>query len=276
LEENTMIKKKVLAPAALALAGLFTITACSTTDPGAESSNTPTPNPTANSTSSPDHEHDTQSPSADETEAGTGEVYVLPDSVNVEVTEDGVMLRNYSTDGSTPVDRADVTAVRIYQDIQCPHCKDFESSLGDSVERALDSDQSVSFEYSTLNYLATPWSLATANALTSVADDDDIDQYYLAVQSELFERLPMQEMDRMHAEAQVRIALMNVLEDETKVNEVMEDVKGDVYTNKINTYTEAALTNGGISGTPTVLFDGEKNNDYTAAAEQIKELAAGL
>lgn len=246
-----MKMKKRLAPAALLITGILALAGCSADDSTAP--NTP---------------GSTESSSATESAPANNDVYVLSDDIDVEISEDtgAVFVTNVDSDNPPSVD--ELHQVHIYQDVQCPHCQGFEASIADDVKRLLESEVPVSFNYTTMFYLGTEWSLSSANALNAVADNDDIDQYYLAAQEALFESLPMEPLTKEQADDLVVESLTGVIPAD-EMEELEESIRSGEYSEAINTYTDRSLNEDGITGTPTVIVDGEKYNDYNKGAEKL-------
>ncbi|MFW0181877.1 DsbA family protein [Rothia sp. P5766] len=165
----------------------------------------------------------------------------------------GVALPDQAKDNGQPV------RLTIFQDFDCVHCADFESTHGDEIQQLVDSGK-ITLEIRNLTFLdahsPTYYSSRANNAAYSVANQVSADKY-LDFQREIFSH---QGTGGLSNEELVDIA-----------SKYGADVKDDVANNTwrpfINTVTLESASNG-ISGTPTIFADGDLYNATSADFSQ--------
>lgn len=157
----------------------------------------------------------------------------------------GVALADDSKKNGQPV------RVTIFQDYNCVHCAQFESTYGDEIQKLVESGK-ITLEIRNLTFLdaesPTFYSARANNVAYSVANQVSPDKF-LEFQKEIFSH---QGTGGLSNEKLIEIA-----------SKYGADVKDDVANNTwrpfINTVTLESSSNG-ISGTPTIFADGELYN----------------
>jgi protein-disulfide isomerase len=156
---------------------------------------------------------------------------------------------------SIPVgdDAAPVT-VAIYYDYMCPACGAFEAANGDELDRLVQAG-TARVELRPISFLdeqsgGTEYSTRSGNAIATVADGA-LEQAWEFHQA-LYENQPEEGSEGLSDKEIADIAL-----DAGVPADVVERFTDGTYTGWVAAATEAAFDSG-VTGTPTVLVDGEK------------------
>lgn len=161
----------------------------------------------------------------------------------------GVALPEEAKNNGEPV------RVTIFQDYDCVHCAEFETSYGDEIQNLVKSGK-ITLEIRNLTFLdansPTFYSARSNNVAYSLANQVSADKF-LEFQKEIFSH---QGTGGLSNEELVEIA-----------SKYGADVKDDVTNNTwrpfVDTVTLESASNG-ISGTPTIFVDGELYNSTSA------------
>jgi len=146
------------------------------------------------------------------------------------------------------------TTITIYEDPQCPICGAFESQVADPVAEAVDAGD-VRVDYRIVSFLdrasTNDYSSRAANALLAVQDAAG-PEAFAEMHRILFENQPA-EGGAGPEDAQLVDWAVEAGADEAEVRPLIEDkVFGQYVVNATD-----AMSKNGVSGTPTVLIDGE-------------------
>lgn len=157
----------------------------------------------------------------------------------------GVALPEEAKDNGKPV------RVTIFQDYDCVHCAEFESSYGDEIQKLVESGK-ITLEIRNLTFLdgnsPTFYSARANNVAYSLANQVSADKF-LEFQKEIFSH---QGTGGLSNEELIDIA-----------SKYGADVKEDVSNNTWRPFTSVVTlesASNGIAGTPTVFVDGEVYN----------------
>lgn len=156
---------------------------------------------------------------------------------------------------SVTVGRADAPIqVRVFEDIQCPHCKSLEETIAPQLDEWIDQGK-VAVEYVTVNYLGVrsqhDFSTRSANLLAFVAARNP--EAYVDVKMDLFAVQPDPRMESGPTDADlIEIARNNGVEvsadDERLITE-------QGFRTWVESATEYAVSEN-VGGIPTVFING--------------------
>lgn len=172
---------------------------------------------------------------------------------------------------AVPVGSGDApTTLTIFEDPQCPICRDFEDAVGDRLSSAIDAGD-VRVEYRIVSFLdrasANEYSSRAANALMAVQDTAG-SEAFAALHRTLFENQPEEGTAGPEDEQLVAWAV-EAGAPESEVRPLIEDRAFDQFV--VNSTDR--MSRDGVTGTPTVLIDGEPAGDTPAATvEAVLEL----
>ena len=147
------------------------------------------------------------------------------------------------------------TTITIYEDLQCPICASFEGAVGERLNEAIQSGD-VKVEYRMVSFLdgesENEYSSRALNALLATLDAGGVDAFK-TLHDQLYAAQPAEgtagpEDDELIADAAAAGA------DESAVRTPIE---GKAYEQWIKNATDAMSQNG-VTGTPTVFVDGER------------------
>lgn len=158
------------------------------------------------------------------------EPVVTPDGV----TADGGIL--YPAAGNKPA--ADAVEVVVYEDPQCPHCRDFEEEHGQYLQDAADRGR-ISLEYRPIAFLGDD-SVAPINAAVCVLDSAG-PKAFMKVHDALF--AGEDDLTGLAADAGAG---------GPQVSKCIESGKHDGWVDKVT----SDASDDGVAGTPTVRIDG--------------------
>lgn len=137
----------------------------------------------------------------------------------------------------------------IFQDFNCPHCREFEEKNGAEIQKLLN-EGSITVEYRNMIILdrgsPTQYSARTANAAYAVANQVSTEQY-LAFQKELFEHQGRGDLNNQQI---ADIAAKHGAS-------ISSDLNDNKWRPLVNVLNDESLKNG-VNGTPTIYADGEK------------------
>ena len=169
--------------------------------------------------------------------------------------------------------------IDIFEDFQCPVCKQFEAQSGESITKAIESGQ-LRARYHMLNFLNSQsssgdYSSRAAGALQCVAEGENRD-VFLKFHTALYEQQPAEGGSSDHSNADLaRIAGENGASDATQKC-VSDGAKVDqANTNAEQSQTQLSKATGGQVGTPTVLSGGEVVPNILNGPQWLETLLAG-
>lgn len=159
-------------------------------------------------------------------------------------------------------DEAAPTTITVYEDLQCPACRDFEQATGDQVATGIESGD-VRVEYRLVSFLdgasGNEYSSRALNALLVTLDTAGVDAFK-SLHDALYADQPAEGGDGPEDDALIRAAVAAGA-DESAVTGPIED---KMYEQWIKNATEAMSTNG-VQGTPTVFVNGQRVEDAVDA-----------
>jgi len=157
------------------------------------------------------------------------------------------------------------TPLTIFEDPQCPVCRDFEDAVGDRLSTAIEAGE-VRVEYRIVSFLdgASPnaYSSRAANALMAVQDTAG-PEVFAAFHGTLFANQPEEGTEGPDDDQLVAWAV-EAGATESDVRPLIEDGAFDQFV--VNATDQ--MSRDGVTGTPTVLIDGEPAGDTPAATVQ--------
>ncbi len=157
------------------------------------------------------------------------------------------------------------TTLTIFEDPQCPVCRDFEDAVGDRLSTAIEAG-AVRVEYRIVSFLdgASPnaYSSRAANALMA-AQDTAGPEVFAAFHGTLFANQPEEGTEGPDDDQLVAWAV-GAGASESDVRPLIEDGAFDQFV--VNATDQ--MSRDGVTGTPTVLIDGEPAGDTPAATVQ--------
>lgn len=145
--------------------------------------------------------------------------------------------------------------VVLYEDFQCPICKQFNDTFGGQLEKLRDSGE-ITVEYRTIAILdrfsnGTNYSSRSANAALCVADQSPED--YVNYVDKLYAQQPKENTDGLSDDKLIDLA------SEVGAADISNCMNDDLYRPAVKIKTERAGMYG-VEGTPTVFVGGEKWN----------------
>ncbi len=179
-----------------------------------------------------------------------------------------------TTDGAIPVgDKNAPVTVTIYYDYMCPACGAFESANGQELDRLLQAGD-VRYELRPISFLdrsssGTKYSTRAANAVATVANEvpEDVWAFHMA----LYAKQPEEGSTGLTDDEIASIAT-----DAGVPQDVVDKFTDGTYEPWVAKVTQQAF-DGGVTGTPTILIDGEefKGDPYTVGPLTDAIKAAG-
>jgi protein-disulfide isomerase len=167
---------------------------------------------------------------------------------------------------------ADVTAVSgaptmdLYEDFQCPVCKDFEAALGSTIQ-GLASQGKLKLNYHVLNFLddktGAQNSTPAANGAFCAAADGKFQEFHNAV----FEDQVAEGEDVTDAQLAKWAAAAGITGD--PLTTWTKCVADGTYTRYVNSVNEAAFKIPSFKGTPTVMINGQDVDISTIASPEL-------
>lgn len=167
---------------------------------------------------------------------------------------------------AVPVGAGDATTtLTIFEDPQCPICRDFEHAVGDRLSTAIDAGE-VRVEYRIVSFLdgASPnaYSSRAANALMAVQETAG-PEAFAAFHGTLFDNQP-EEGTAGPDDDQLAAWAVEAGAPEADVRPLIEEGAFDQFV--VNATDQ--MSRDGVTGTPTVLIDGEPAGDTPADSVQ--------
>lgn len=176
-----------------------------------------------------------------------------PQATPTSVTDTGA-IRAASPDVATAAGTTSPKAVlTVYEDFQCPICKNFEAGFGDTIDQ-LRTSGALAVDYHPISILdrmsSTKYSTRAANASLCVADSST--DTWLAFHKSLYEQQPAEGGSGLTDQQ-----LTDLATEAGAPASVAECITDGRYTDWVASSTQSVLDTG-VSGTPTVLLNGEK------------------
>lgn len=147
------------------------------------------------------------------------------------------------------------TTVTVYEDFQCPYCRDFEQATSDQLQAAVDAGR-VKLDYRMVSFLdrasTNDYSSRALNAAAVVLDTSGKD-VFVAFHRALFEDQPEEGTAGPTDDELVDVAV------EAGAKE--SDVRAGIEDGRFRQWAlnaQDGMSQDGVTGTPTVLVDGEK------------------
>jgi protein-disulfide isomerase len=152
--------------------------------------------------------------------------------------------------------------VAIYQDYQCPICKQFDASVGPWLEQQRDAG-TTKIEYRPISILdqqsgGTKYSTRSASAAACMARQDDA--VFTKFNDAMYAQQPEEGGTGLPSSKVASIA-----QAAGAPGSVVQCIKDNKYEDWVASTTAAALGKGGVSGTPTIKVDGKVVDSSQAA-----------
>jgi protein-disulfide isomerase len=164
------------------------------------------------------------------------------------------------------------TTVTVYEDFQCPICKEFEKETRDQLRAAVDAGK-IRIEYRMVSFLdkasTNEYSSRALNAAAVVLDTSGTD-VFLKFHDLLFDDQPEEGGPGPENDELVKMAVQAGA-DESAVKDGIENGEFDQWV----TNTRDEMSKNGVTGTPTVFVDGKKAGDTLGDAVDAALAAAG-
>jgi protein-disulfide isomerase len=166
-----------------------------------------------------------------------------------------------SADGYAITFNADIKGlpvVDIYEDFQCPICKQFEGLNGNYIT-SLVTDKKATVKYHVLSFLG-PESVRAANASACANDEDKFESFHNA----LYANQPASENSGEWSNERLIAIAGSVGIKSSKFNSCVKDMKYQGWVDKV----ALAGSKSGVSATPTVFVGGkeiDRNTEYFSA-----------
>jgi len=159
--------------------------------------------------------------------------------------------------------------ITLYEDLQCPICKEFEAATADAVQKAV-ADGKVKVDYHMVAFLddasSTDYSSRALNALMVVLDTAGPDAYVK------YHRLLY---DNQPAEGSAGLTDDQLIQYAVQAGADEQAVRGPIEDNKYHQWVVNAtdqMSKDGVNGTPTVLVDGKATDSPAAGAQAVMAL----
>ena len=188
-------------------------------------------------------------------------VVVAVQTARTSATADAAAPANVS-DGAFTVGDGGPVVVQVYEDFLCPVCGQFEASTGDTLEQ-LAADGSIELRYqpiAILDYLSPDdYSTRALNAAAVVADAAGV-QAFQTMHDALYAQQPAENALGLTDDQLVAMAA-DAGAPGADVEAAIRDLRFQGWTARV---TDRASQDG-VTGTPTVLVDGEPLTDRSPA-----------
>lgn len=180
---------------------------------------------------------------------------------------------NTNDDYGVVIGEADAPrTITLYEDLQCPVCAQFEALTGEQINKGLDQG-TIQVEYRLVSFLdnasANDYSSRAMNAALAVLDTAGKDAFK-EFHDAAFANQPAEGGPGPDDQALIEAAVAAGA-DEEEVTPLIED---KVFEQWIENATDQMSQND-VTGTPTVLIDGERIDDLQEAGLAVIEAAEG-
>ena len=150
------------------------------------------------------------------------------------------------------------TTLTVYEDFQCPACRDFEEATGDELRAAVAAGK-VKIDYRMVSFLdrasANEYSSRALNAAAVVLDTSGED-VFAEFHRALFENQPEEGTAGPTNDELVDVAV----EAGARESDVRAGIEGGTFA-QWAANAQAQMSEAGVAGTPTLFVDGEKAGD---------------
>lgn len=190
---------------------------------------------------------------------------------SVQVREiDGVqydMTEQFLSIGGSPTT---ANKLRIYEDLQCPYCKDLKKEIIEDVKQ-LVNDEKLVVEFVVVNYLGVrstnAWSEQTANLLAVVANSQP--DKFIDVQKVLYDNQPDKRNTDPFTGEQLRKMVGEVIEFSA---EEIQQIDDGTYISWVNEIVNPFAAENEISSIPTVVWNETVLEDYNSIVDELAKL----
>lgn len=153
--------------------------------------------------------------------------------------------------------------LRVYEDFQCPVCAQFEQTNREQIA-AWVADGTVKIEYKPISILdrTSPDQYSTRAAAAAAAVANSAPDAWVAFHTALFDNQPTEGDPGLTAEKMTELAVAAGADEAT----VGPDIEGVTFSGFVTRATEEATSGDDkVTGTPTVIVNGENVDDWSAA-----------
>jgi protein-disulfide isomerase len=196
----------------------------------------------------------------------------MRDDAGQALTSSGVPGGTSDTYGVVIGDDSAPTTLTIYEDFQCPICREFEKEAKDKLHAAVDAGK-IKIDYRMVSFLdsesTNEYSSRALNAAAVVLDTSGVD-VFLAFHDLLYENQPEEGGAGPTNDELVKLAVQAGA-DEDAVKGGIEDGEFDQWV----TNTQDEMSKAGVNGTPTVFVNGKKAGSTLGEAVDAALQAAG-
>ncbi|MGL4306555.1 MAG: DsbA family protein [Mycobacteriaceae bacterium] len=186
----------------------------------------------------------------------------VPQSTPVSVTADGAIRIASSKLSLRPTTQDPAVVVTVYEDFQCPVCKSFESLFGETLSN-LVAEGTIAVDYHPIAILnrmsSTEYSTRAANASLCVVEESTKENWQ-KFHSAAFAQQPAENTAGLSDKKLTELA-----KDAGAGDDIKNCIEGSKYTDWIAANTRQ-VTDTGVSGTPTILINGQTHSASTPAA----------
>ncbi|MFD6062469.1 DsbA family protein [Rhodococcus wratislaviensis] len=193
-----------------------------------------------------------------------------PQATPASVTDTGAIRAVSPSVATAPGTNSPKAVLTVYEDFQCPVCKNFEAGFGDTIDQ-LRTSGAVAVDYHPISILdrmsSTQYSTRAANASLCVADTG-IDNW-LAFHRSVYQQQPPEGGSGLTDQQMIDLATAAGAPES-----VAACITDGRYTEWVASSTQSVLDTG-VSATPTVLLNGEPVSLSTPAALAAAVAAIG-
>lgn len=160
--------------------------------------------------------------------------------------------------------------LRIYEDLQCPYCKDLKIEISEHVQ-SLIASESLVVEFVVVNYLGVrstnAWSENTANMLAVVSESQP--EKFMEVQKTLYENQPDKRNTDPFTGAQLRKMVDSIIEFS---EEEIKKIDDGYYVDWVNQVVNPFAAKNEVSSIPTVVWNETVLEDYGEIIDILAKL----
>lgn len=160
--------------------------------------------------------------------------------------------------------------IRIYEDLQCPYCKDLKVEISEHLQSLIKSESLV-VEFVVVNYLGVrstnAWSENTANLLAVVSEHQP--DNFMEVQKTLYENQPDKRNTDPFTGEQLRKIVDSVIDFS---EEEIEKIDNGYYVDWVNQVVNPFAAKNEVSSIPTVVWNGKTLEDYSEIIDILAKL----
>lgn len=182
------------------------------------------------------------------------------DGVQYDMTEQFLSIGSFTAENK----------LRIYEDLQCPYCKDLKKEIIEDVKQ-LVNDEKLIVEFVVVNYLGVrstnAWSEQTANLLAVVANSQP--DKFIDVQKVLYDNQPDKRNTDPFTGEQLRKMVSEVIE---LSEEEIQQIDDGTYISWVNEIVNPFAAENEISSIPTVVWNETVLEDYNSIVDELAKL----